>query len=52
MPDVTWISNEGEHVIPSVAEQLTRPANGKTVVAVDGVPRALVGPHGQSYERL
>jgi hypothetical protein len=52
MPDVTWISNEGERIIPDIAEQLTKPANGKTVIAVDGVPRALVGPHGQAYEPL
>jgi hypothetical protein len=51
-PEVTWVSNEGERVLPAVAEQLTAPANGRTVVAVNGRPRALVGPHGQSYEPL
>lgn len=52
MPEVTWVSNEGEHVLPDIAEQLTKPADGRTVLAVDGVARALVGPHGQSYEPL
>jgi hypothetical protein len=52
MPDVTWVSNEGEHVLPSVAGQVAVPIGGRTVVAVDGVPRALVGPHGQSYDAL
>jgi hypothetical protein len=52
MTEVTWVSNEGERVLPAVAEQLTAPARGRTVVAVNGRPRALVGPHGQSYEPL
>lgn len=52
MPDVTWVSNEGEHVLPSVTGQVAVPIGGRTVVAVDGVPRALVCPHGQSYEAL
>lgn len=52
LPEVTWVSNEGEHVLPIVAEQLKVPANGRTVVAVNGRPRALAGPHGQSYEPL
>ncbi|SDI87021.1 hypothetical protein SAMN04488693_1291 [Arthrobacter subterraneus] len=52
MPDVTWISNEGEHVLPEVAEQITAPVNGRTILAVNGRAKALVGPHGQSYERL
>lgn len=52
MPEVTWISNEGEHVMPTVAEQVTVPVNGRSIVAVNGRAHALVGPHGQSYERL
>lgn len=51
-PEVTWISNEGRGVLPAVAEQLSRPADGRTVVAVDERPVALAGPHGQSYEGL
>ncbi|MFT2750249.1 DUF2332 domain-containing protein [Clavibacter sp. Sh2036] len=48
----TWVSNEGERVLPRVAERLDRPARGRTVLAVDERPVALVGPHGQSYEAL
>jgi hypothetical protein len=48
----TWVSNEGERVLPRVAERLGRPADGRTVVAVDERPVALVGPHGQGYEAL
>jgi hypothetical protein len=51
-PGTTWVSNEGERVLPRVAERLGRPADGRTVVAVDERPVALVGPHGQSYEAL
>lgn len=50
--DVTWISNEGENVLPRVAAQLRRPADGRTVLAVDEHPVAFVGPHGQSYEAI
>lgn len=52
MPHVTWISNEGAGVFPWMAEQLQVPVDGRTVLALDGVPYALVGPHGQSFERL
>lgn len=52
MPDVTWISNEGAGVFPWMTEQIVVPVDGRTVLALDGVPHALVGPHGQSYERL
>lgn len=52
MPNVTWISNEGAGVLPSVDEQLTTAANGRTILAVNGIPVALVGPHGQSFERV
>lgn len=52
MSDVTWISNEGEQVLPEIAEQVTVPINGRTILAVNGRAKALVGPHGQSYERL
>lgn len=50
--DVTWISNEGPGVFPFITDQVSRPIDGRTIVAVDGVPVALVGPHGQSYEAL
>lgn len=49
---VTWISNEGEHVLGRVAERLPRPSDGRTVLSVDEVPVAFVGPHGQSYEAI
>jgi hypothetical protein len=48
----TWVSNEGERALPRVAERLDRPADGRTVVALDERPVALVGPHGQGYEAL
>ena len=51
-PGTTWVSNEGERVLPRVAERLDRPADGRMVLAVDERPVALVGPHGQSYEAL
>ncbi|MGN8050871.1 DUF2332 domain-containing protein [Curtobacterium sp. 22159] len=51
-PDVSWISNEGERVLPRVAERLPRPAGGSAVLAVDEEPVAFVGPHGQSYESI
>ncbi|MBT2501685.1 DUF2332 domain-containing protein [Curtobacterium sp. ISL-83] len=49
---VTWVSNEGEAVLPRVAEQLPRSSSGGTVLAVNETPVAFVGPHGQSYESL
>jgi len=52
LPDVTWISNEGEGVLPSIAQQVREPIHGRTIVAVDGQAVALVGPHGQSYQAL
>lgn len=52
MPEVTWISNEGEHVLPTINTKLTGPANGRTVVSMNGTPRAFAGSHGQSYEAL
>lgn len=51
-PDVTWISNEGQQVLPRVAEQLAGDGLGRTVLAVNERPVALTGPHGQSYEAL
>ena len=50
--DVTWISNEGEAVLPEVKEQLPRSAEGRLVLSLNGVLQASTGPHGQSYEAL
>lgn len=52
LPGVVWISNEGERVLPEVAAQVRAPVRGRMIVAVDGRPVALAGPHGQSYEAL
>ncbi len=52
MLDVTWISNEGENVLPDVAAQVDVPVDGRFIVAVDGRPIGLAGPHGQSYTSL
>ncbi|AMM31385.1 hypothetical protein SA2016_0695 [Sinomonas atrocyanea] len=52
LPGVTWVSNEGERVLPPVAAQLTESALGRTVVSLNGRPSAFAGPHGQSYQRL
>ena len=51
-PEVTWVSNEGAGVLPSITEQVNVAIDGRTILAVDGKPIALVGPHGQSYEAL
>lgn len=50
--DVTWISNEGEAALPEIKDQLTRSAEGRLVLSLDGVPQAFTGPHGQSCEAL
>lgn len=50
--DLTWISNEGAGVLPSITTQVHRPTEGRNTLAMDGVPMALMGPHGQSYEEL
>ncbi|WP_217181058.1 DUF2332 domain-containing protein [Streptomyces sp. AC495_CC817] len=50
--DVIWVSNEGPGVFPFIADQVEKPLAGRTILAVDGKPVALVGPHGQSYESL
>lgn len=52
MAGVTWISNEGEHVLPEITAKVDTPVRGRTILAVDGEPVALVGPHGQSYQSL
>ena len=48
--EVVWISNEGEDVLPAVASRIPISVNGRTVLSVNGRPRAVVGPHGQSFE--
>lgn len=50
----TWISNESAGVFPSIAEQLpeSTTTDGMFVLAVDGTPVALTGPHGQTYTAL
>lgn len=52
MDDVTWISNEGADVLPEVTRKVTEEIHGRTILARDGEPLALVGPHGQSFEHL
>lgn len=52
--DATWLSNEGALVLPAVRGQLD-PAidvGARFILARDGVPVALTGGHGQSYEQL
>ncbi|WP_372594969.1 DUF2332 domain-containing protein [Actinotalea sp.] len=52
--DATWISNEGQPVLPEVAERLPAgtEAGHRFVLAVDGAPRALVDPHGSGWSAL
>lgn len=45
-----WISNEAEFVFPDITERVsTRPAvpESSFLMALDGVPKAYTGPHGQ-----
>ena len=49
----TWISNEAPSVMPGMRDAVAaawepRDLQGRFVLAVDGQPRALTGPHGQS----
>jgi hypothetical protein len=50
--DCTWVSNEGAAVFPDIAARLPEgvDADGRFVLAVDGVPTALTSPHGRYYE--
>jgi hypothetical protein len=51
--DAVWISNESPAVFPSIAAKLNaRPPRDRFVLAVDGEPVALAGPHGQSIDWL
>lgn len=47
-----WISNEGRSVLPEVATQLPADVENGTVLAVDGAPVAIVGPHGQFFHAI
>ncbi|WP_209324391.1 DUF2332 domain-containing protein [Brevibacterium renqingii] len=54
-PETMWLSNEGAGVLPGTRVQLEAcgvDADGRFVLSVDGVAKALTGPHGQSYEGL
>lgn len=51
-PDVTWISNEGAGVIPSITGQVTVEIGGRTIIAVNGRAVAFAGPQGQSDQAL
>ena len=48
-----WISNEAPQVLPRIAAKLdaSPPAN-RFLLAADGIPVALTGPHGQSIDWL
>jgi hypothetical protein len=51
--DAVWISNESPAVFPEIAAKLDRePPRDRFLLAVDGVPVALTGPHGQSIDWL
>lgn len=48
-----WIGNELPRVLPEVAARLkVEPPPDRFLLAVDGAPVALTGPHGQSIEWL
>lgn len=52
--DAEWISNEGLAVLPAVAAKIDTQVRvgSRFVVALNGEPMALVGPHGDSFDRL
>ncbi len=52
--DATWISIEGQTVMPGIAERLDASALHSTdsIVAVDGVPVAFAQPHGRALYSL
>jgi hypothetical protein len=46
-----WISNEIAPIFPEIAVRAPEPApRGRFLLAVDGVPKAWTGPHGQSLD--
>lgn len=47
----TWISNEAPGVFPDIVAQAPAPTpSSRFLLAVDGVPKAWTGPHGQTLE--
>ncbi|HEU4451679.1 MAG TPA: DUF2332 domain-containing protein [Longimicrobium sp.] len=51
--DAVWISNESPSVLPEIAAKLDRePPADRFLLAIDGEPVALTGPHGQSIDWL
>ncbi|MES1169609.1 MAG: DUF2332 family protein, partial [Leifsonia sp.] len=51
--DAVWVSNEGLGVIPAVDEKLPPGLDVRGfILARDGEPLALTGPHGQSIDEL
>jgi hypothetical protein len=52
--DALWVSNEGTGVLPLIDEQLPSGVDGGGgfILARDGEPLALTGPHGQSIDWL
>ena len=50
---VVWISNESPRTLPAIDARLEHsPTDGRFVLAMDGEPVALTGPHGQSIDWL
>lgn len=48
-----WISNESPQVLPEIAAKLdAKPPEDRFLLAVDGEPVAVTGPHGQSIDWL
>lgn len=48
-----WISNESPRVLPEIAAKLDRePPKDRFLLAIDGEPVAITGPHGQSIDWL
>lgn len=48
-----WVSNESPRVLPAAAAKLREPAPAdRFLLAIDGEPAALAGPHGQSIDWL
>ncbi|MEM7414397.1 MAG: DUF2332 domain-containing protein [Gemmatimonadota bacterium] len=51
--ECVWIANEGRSVFPDIAERAGDHARAdRFLLSMNGRPRALTGPHGQSYDPL
>jgi hypothetical protein len=52
--DAVWVSNEGPGVLPDIAAKLPADLDlgGRFILARDGEPVGLTGPHGQSIDGL